>query len=125
MCRYVGGLFCCVRPQDMEADEVERLIDQINSGDLDINRIGHVDPGTFGFIVASCPEKAFDVDPTTSNWKRFALAARAREDITLWDESPPEQSELDEVCVRPTTAYAYIDFIEESARPASVVVRRG
>ena len=102
-----------------------RLIEQINSGDLDINRIGRVDPGTFRYIVASCPAKAFDIDPTTSNWKRFALAARAREDITPWDESPLEQTKLDEVCVRPTTASAYIDFIEESARPASVVVRRG
>ena len=111
MCRYVDGLFCCVRSRDMEADEVERLIDQINSGDLDINCIGRVDPGIFGHIVASCPEKASDIDLNSINWRNLLRKFEDTPEDALWDEPRnPQQNEGGIGGSRPLTTREYIIF---------------
>ena len=116
MCRYVDGLFCCVRPRDMEPEEVGLLIEQINSGDLDINRIPLVDPATFIFIVVSCPEKVFDVDPNTRNWGNLLRKFEDTQENALWDEPlNPQQNEGDMDGSRPMTAREYITAIESSS----------
>ncbi len=90
---------------------MERLIDHINSGDLDINRIGRVDPGTFRYIVASCLEKAFDVDLSSINGRNLLRKFEDTPEDALWDEPRnPQQNEGGIGGSRPLTTREYIIF---------------